>query len=93
MNPRHTREFVKLIREQFRLQADVRLLAAILQTCAALNQPPLDWQEKLRLGRLTPEYRSVSQQYEPQLVELERSLDATELDRLLDSIPPTEFLN
>jgi hypothetical protein len=93
MEPKQTREFVKLIREQSRLQADIRLLAAILQTCTALNQPPLDWQEKLRLGRLTPEYRNICQQYEPQLAELERSLDASELDRLLDSIQPADFLN
>jgi hypothetical protein len=40
MNPKLTCEFIKLIREHFRLQADVRALAAILETAVKLNQPP-----------------------------------------------------
>jgi hypothetical protein len=93
MNPEQTRAFVKLIREHFRLQADIRMLAAILESAATFNHPPFGWLEALRLGRSTPEYRNISQQYAQQLAHIEQSAEATELDQLIRSIPPTEFLN
>lgn len=93
MEPESTQAFVKLIREFFRLQADVRTLAAILQAAEQLDQPPIKWLEALRLARLQPDYRSISEQYAPLLAHIEQSAEANELDRLIKSIPPTQFLN
>lgn len=93
MKPEQTHEFVKLIREHFRLRADINTLAAILETAVRLNRPPFGWLEALKLARTKHEYRNISEQFEPQLAEVERSLEEAELDRLLDSIPPTQFLN
>ena len=81
------------MRANFRLQADVRALAMILEAAVDLNQPPLGWLDALRLARLQPEYRSISEQLAPQFAALEQSLDLSELGGLLDSIPPTDFLN
>lgn len=93
MKPERVREFVKLIREHFRLQADVKALAAILETAVRLNQPPFEWLEALKLTRKEAAYRSISEQFEPQLAELERSLEENDLARLLKSIPPVQFPN
>ena len=93
MEPKQTRQFIKLIREHFRLRAEVITLAAILETAVRLNQPSLGWLKALKLARTEQEYQNTSEQFEPLLAELEQSAEATELDSLLDSIPPTQFLN
>lgn len=93
MEENRVRVVVKLIREHFRLQAEIKLLAAVIETAVALNQPPLGWEEALRKGRLQPEYRSISQQYASQLAHVEQTLDAKELERLIGTIPPTQFVN
>jgi hypothetical protein len=93
MEAKQTREFVKLIREHFRLQAEVRTLAALLETAVQLNQPPFGWLDALKLARKQPDYRSISEQFEPQLAEVERSLEESELGRVLEKIPPIQFLN
>jgi hypothetical protein len=87
------RVIVRLIREHFRLQAEVKLLAALLETAVALNQPPNRWPEALRQGRLQREYRSISEQYASQLAHVEQTLDAKELEKLIGTIPPTQFVN
>jgi hypothetical protein len=93
MEDKRIRVLVKLIREHFRLQADVRLLGALLETALATDQPPHGWQEALRQGRLQPEYRSISEQYAPQLAHVEQTLDMKELEKLIATIPPTRFVN
>ena len=81
----------------FRLQAEVRALAAILEPAVTLKQPPYDWLEALKLARKQREYRNVSEQFEPQIAQLEQAPEAKEaagnLDDFLSSIPPAEFLN
>jgi len=93
MNPKRAHEFVKLIREHFRLQADVRALAAILEMAEKHNRPPYGWLDALKVMRTEPAYRNISEQFAPRLAELEQSLEANELVRLLESIPPAHFLN
>jgi hypothetical protein len=93
MESESTQAFVKLIREFFRLQAEVRTLAAILQTAEQLDQPPIKWLEALKQARTHPNYRNISEQYAPLLDHIEQSAQANELDRLIKSIPPTQFLN
>jgi hypothetical protein len=93
MEPKIVREFIKLIREHFRLQAEVRMLAAILETAVVKDQPPIGWLEALKQARKTQTYRNISEQYAPLLAQLEQSADANELDRLIGTIPPTDFLN
>ena len=93
MKLKQTRAFTKVIREHFKLRAEVVTLAAMLEIAEQLNQPPIGWLKALKLARTKQEYRNISEQFEPQLAELERSAGATELDRLLNSIPPAEFLN
>jgi hypothetical protein len=93
MQPKVIREFTKLVREHLRLQAEVKTLAAILDTAVYVHQPPIDWLEALKLARETEAYRNISEQYDSLLVQLEKSADLNQLDRLISTIPPTEFLN
>jgi hypothetical protein len=93
MKPEQTREIIKLVREHFRLQAEVRTLAAILEVAERLDQAPFKWLDALKQARQTPGYRTISEQFEPQLAEVERSLEDTELGLMLEKIPPTQFLN
>jgi hypothetical protein len=93
MEPKAIREFIKLIREHFPLQAEVRTLASILETAVYLNQPPIGWLNMLKLVRKTPDYRSISEQYAPLLAQFEESADANELARLISTIPPTQPFN
>jgi hypothetical protein len=93
MNAKLIREIIKLIRAYFRLQAEARFLAAMLQTAELMDQPPIKWLEALKQARNLPDYRKISEQHSEQLSELEESADANELSHFLESIPPTEFLN
>jgi hypothetical protein len=93
MKPEQTREILKLVREHFRLQAEVRTLAAMLEVAERLDQAPFKWLDALKQARETQGYRSISEQFEPQLVAIEHSLEENELAHLLGSIPPAEFLN
>jgi len=93
MESKQAHKLVQLAREHFRLLAEIKSLAAILETAERLNQAPIKWLDALKLLRTQPEYRNISEQFEPQLAEVERSAEAIELGRLLDSIPPAQFLN
>src|SRR5713226_9355864 len=80
-----TKEFTKLLREYFRLQAEVKTLAGIIQTFVHLNEPPpMNWLELLKLARETQDYRNISEQYTQVLARLESVADASELARLLE---------
>jgi len=93
MEPKVIREFIKLVREHSRLQAEVKTLAAILETSVYVHEPPIDWLEALKLARETEAYRNISEKYDSLLVQLEKTADLNQLDRLISTIPPTEFLN
>jgi len=89
MTPKQVREFVPLIREYFRLQAEVRSLAAILEGAVQGHQPPWGWREALKQLRLTDCYRNISEQYALELAHIEQAADEHELRRVLDTLPPT----
>lgn len=93
MNPDQARNVVKIVREQLRLQADLRSLASILTYAESSNQPPHDWLQALKLTRETPEYRRIADELEPLLVRIETAADEKEVELLLASIPPTQFPN
>lgn len=92
MEPKAIREFINLIREHFRLPAEIRTLAAILETAVHGDQPPIGWLEALKVARETLAYRNISEQHAPLLAQLEESADAIELARLISTIPATQSL-
>jgi hypothetical protein len=89
MTPKQIRETAKLIREHFRLQAEARSLAAILEGAEQVRQPPWNWRDALKQLRLTESYRNISEQYTQQLADIEQYADENELCRVIDTIPPT----
>lgn len=89
MTPNQIREFVPLIREYFRLQAEVRSLAAILEGAAQGHQPPWAWREALKQLRLTESYRNISEQYALELARIEQVADERELRRVMEALPPS----
>ena|ERR1700676_4722426 len=89
-----TKEFTKLLRDYFRLQADAMALELIIRTSVATKDPvPELWLEALKHIRTTQEYRNISEQFGPQLVQLDAAVDWNELIRVLGTIPPSQFLN
>jgi hypothetical protein len=89
-----TKECTKLLRAHFQLQAEVKTLASIIQIFVQVNEPPpANWLDLLRAARETPAYRSISEQFAPQLAQLEAVADWSELNRLLGAIPPAQFVN
>jgi len=82
-----------MARENFRLRADVKVLAGILEMCATLRQPPEQWKEQWRRARQTQPYRDTSEQFEPLLAKLETLADENELKEMLLDFPDPEFLN
>jgi len=78
----------KLIREHFRLQAEARSLAAILEGAEQVRQPPWKWRDALQQLRLTQSYRNISEQYAQQLAHIEEAADENELSQVIDTLPP-----
>jgi len=92
--PQFGREFIKTLREHFRLQAEVKALASIIETFVYQNTPPpKNWIELLKMARKTEAYQKISEQYAQDLSRLEGVLEANELARFLETIPPTQLLN
>jgi hypothetical protein len=70
---------IELIRDYCRLEAEVKALASILECVESRGGLPKGgWRATLEKMRRTPEYRSVSEQYEPLLLRAERSADLAE---------------
>jgi hypothetical protein len=70
---------IGLIRDYCRLEAEVQALASILKYVESQGHlPEGGWLATLEEMRTTPEYRSVSEQYEPLLRRAERSADLAE---------------
>jgi len=88
MTPERIRETARLIREHLRLQAEVRSLAAILESAEQVRQPPWAWRDALKQLRRTESYRNISEQYAQQLARIEEAADENELSRVIGTIPP-----
>ena len=91
--PDQIRAFVKLLREFFRLQADVYALAAILEGAKEHDIIPADWRVTLDTIRASAEYRKTSEQFSSQLDKIEQSADQTDLEFLIRTIPQAPFLH
>jgi hypothetical protein len=93
-NPKFNRTLVAMMREHLRLQADVRSLASILIYAETENHLPTEgWLATLKGLRQTPEYRSISEQYEPLFLSAEQAADLAECQQLLATMPKSEFPN
>ena len=82
-----SRMLADLLRDYARLQADNQTLAAILQNHATLDVSPIGWPDALEKMRKQPEYRSIAQQYDSLLVQLEQVTDFHEALHLLATLP------
>jgi hypothetical protein len=91
MTPQQIRETAKLLREHFRLQAEARSLAAILEGAEQVRQPPWNWREALKQLRVTDSYRNISEQYAQRLAHIEEAADENELLQVIDTMPPTRL--
>ncbi len=86
--PDKLRKLLELLRDYCRLAAEVRSLGSILRYVDTQGcLPPEGWVTSLEAMRLTPEYRSISEQYEPLFLRAEQSLDVTEVEHLLATMP------
>jgi hypothetical protein len=93
-NPKLGRTLVALMREHLRLQADLRSLAAILAYAETENHLPSEgWLATLKVMRQTPEYRTISEQYEPLFLSAEQAADLAECQQLLATMPKSQFPN
>jgi hypothetical protein len=92
VRPEEVKKFAGLLRDYCRLQAEVRALAAILETAVTLNVPPVGWLDRLMEMRQTLEYRSIAEQYEPQIRQGEQAADDALLNNVVRTIPRVGFL-
>jgi hypothetical protein len=87
------RKLATLIREYTTQLADVHTLRAMLtvaeQGLASVDQ----WEDALEQARQTPEYRNISEQYEPLLLRLEHMADIREVENLLATMPQARKSN
>ena len=93
MNPEFPRKLVALMREHLRLQADLRTLASILTVAEMQERPPYEWLEALKLMREQPEYQNIAQEHEQLFRSVENAADVEECQRLLETMPSTQFPN
>ena len=94
MNPEQSRKFIELLREHMVLQAEVRSLASILTYVETQGHLPIEgWLATLKEMRQTPEYRKISEQYEPLFARVEQAADVTEALQLIETMPSAQILN
>jgi hypothetical protein len=84
-----TRMLADLLRSHAGLQADVQTLGALLQRLEDFQVPPEHWGVVLKEARETPEYQSISQQYDSGIVQLEQAADFHEVLQVLETMPET----
>ena len=72
MTPEQRRALAAFLREHMKLIAENLALRAILDSSAAHEQAPVDWQDNLEELRRTPEYRAIVEEFEPQIAQIER---------------------
>jgi lipopolysaccharide biosynthesis regulator YciM len=72
MTHEQRRALAAFLREHMKLIAENLALRAILDSNAAHEQAPVDWQDNLEQLRQTPEYRAIVEDFEPQIAQIER---------------------
>jgi hypothetical protein len=94
IKPNRGRNLIALIREYSRLEAEAKSLASILRYVEAEGHLPTEgWLASLEEMRKTPEYRSISEQYEPLLLRAEQAADLAEVESLLEKMPAARTLH
>ena len=66
------RALAAFLREHMKLIAENLALRAILDSNAAHEQAPVDWQDNLEQLRQTHEYRAIVEEFESQIAQIER---------------------
>ena len=72
MTAEQRRALAAFLREHMRLIAENLALGAILDSSAAHEQAPVDWQDNLEQLRQTPEYRAIVEEFEQPIAQIER---------------------
>ena len=93
MKPESLKVFTDLVKEHFRLRAEITALKAILVACEQTNEAPVDWQKTLEVARAQAGYQNILQECDPLFAQLQDAADLNDLSRLIESIPPTNFVN
>lgn len=87
------RKLAEVMREHARLEADIRALASILTIAEEQEQVPHEWLTALKALRLESEYQKISGQYDSLISEVERASEAMDIENLLLTMPPAQYLN
>jgi hypothetical protein len=94
LKPEHGRRFIALLRDYMLLQAEIRALSSVLRLVEHEKLVPQGWtKERLEVLRQQPEYRNISEQYEPLFLQAEESADLSEAANLLDKLPSARIQN
>ena len=72
MTPEQRHALAAFLREHMKLIAEDLALRAILDSNAAQEQAPVDWQNNLEELRQTHEYCAIVEEFEPQIAQIER---------------------
>jgi hypothetical protein len=72
MTSEQRRALAAFLREHMKLIAENLALRAILDSSAAHEQAPVDWQDNLEQLRQTHEYRAIVEEFESQISQIER---------------------
>lgn len=82
-----TRMLADLLRDYAKLQADCRTFVAILGNSEKFEAVPTGWADSLSQMRETPEYQSISQQYDEVILRFEETADVHEVLQVLENMP------
>ncbi len=93
MKPESLKVFTDLIKEHFRLKAELTALIAILTACEQTSEAPVGWRKALKLARTQPGYRNICQECDSLFAQLQDAAELNDLCSLIKSIPPTNFVN
>ena len=93
MTPEQKHALAAFLREHMKLIAENLALRAILDSNAAHEQSPVDWQDNLEVLRQTSEYRAIVEEFEPQIAQIERGDAESELIESLQRLLGGRALN
>lgn len=93
MKPESLKVFTDLIKEHFRLRAEITALIAILIGCERANEVPVGWRKVLDLARTQTGYQNILQECDSLFAQLQDAAELNDLCSLIKSIPTTNFVN
>jgi hypothetical protein len=82
-----------LLRDYARQKADIQSLYAILNLAVDKDSVPNGWLQSLSQLRETEQYRSVSEEFEPAIREVEKCADWLQIQKLLETTLSTHLQN